>query len=73
MLSVPDRTRRRGNREPVVPQELHDLPTHLELGEEARSRLPPPYASINPARSAPLLTIQTVPAVDYAALLHHAI
>jgi hypothetical protein len=35
--------------------------------------LPPPYASINPARSAPLLTIQTVPAVDYAALPHYAI
>ena len=38
-----------------------------------KSRLPPPYASIHPARSAPLLTIQTVPAVDYAALPHHAI
>ena len=28
-------TRRRGNGEPAVPQELHDLPTHLELGEVA--------------------------------------
>ena len=38
-----------------------------------KSRLPPPYASIHPARSAPILTIQTVPAVDYVALPHHAI
>jgi hypothetical protein len=36
--------------------------------------LPPPYASIHPARSAPLLAIQTVPAVDYyVALPHHAV
>ena len=35
--------------------------------------LAPTYPSIQPARPAPLVTIQAVPAVDYAALPHHAI
>jgi hypothetical protein len=48
-------------------------PTPSPTHPNPKSRLPPTYASIHPARSAPLLTIQTVAAVDYVALPHHAI
>ena len=48
-------------------------PTPSPTHPNPKSRLPPPYASIHPARSAPILKIQTVPTVDYVALPHHAI
>lgn len=68
LLAVKERARRAN---PLTIR-LRHAPPRCQCSNPT-GRLPPPYASIHPARSAPLLAIQTVPAVDYVALPHHAV